>query len=517
MEFDRSVGALDGNEWVATAGAYSMRLTVPGGEVAVSAITGVGVRPDFRRQGLLREMMDWLFDDARKHEEPVAVLLASEAAIYQRFGFGQASMASSFSFDPTSTTFRRPVDLGPGARVRLVDPSEALPVFSRIYEQVRPRTPGALDRVDARWRDWLLPDPEWLRHGDGVRLRALLEVDGEPRGFAIYRIQQGWSATGPSESLSVQEVIALDPDAEQVLWEWLLSMDLVRTITGRRAPVPHPLQHMLLEPRRLGLTVTDGLWLRILDLPAALEARGYVGSGIAGARRRGRDVRGQCRPVGVGRRGRSRDGHPFRLGARSRARHRGAGCGISGRLPVRRSGGHRAGARMPGRRARTRRRAVHAVAVTLERDAVLGGSIWISNWSPSEWLTGSRGYRGDGRTYPRCLGALTIELVELRQQDIASRREPPAGAQTAVNAARQHRAWPWPSQLAPSSQAVSTPPSKNPFEVAPARRNAPVEEDSARRAWKMDFKRDKVGVEVSFNHAEATRRQFTKLSIAGES
>ena len=88
MEFDRSVGALDGNEWVATAGAYSMRLTVPGGEVAVSAITGVGVRPDFRRQGLLREMMDWLFDDARKHEEPVAVLLASEAAIYQRFGFG---------------------------------------------------------------------------------------------------------------------------------------------------------------------------------------------------------------------------------------------------------------------------------------------------------------------------------------------------------------------------------------------------------------------------------------------
>ncbi len=279
MEFDRSVGALDGNEWVATAGAYSMRLTVPGGEVAVSAITGVGVRPDFRRQGLLREMMDWLFDDARKHEEPVAVLLASEAAIYQRFGFGQASMASSFSFDPTSTTFRRPVDLGPGARVRLVDPSEALPVFSRIYEQVRPRTPGALDRVEARWRDWLLPDPEWLRHGDGVRLRALLEVDGEPRGFAIYRIQQGWSATGPSETLSVQEVIALDPDAEQVLWEWLLSMDLVRTITGRRAPVPHPLQHMLLEPRRLGLTVTDGLWLRILDLPAALEARGYVGSG----------------------------------------------------------------------------------------------------------------------------------------------------------------------------------------------------------------------------------------------
>jgi predicted acetyltransferase len=279
MEFDRSVGALDGSEWVATAGAYSMRLTLPGGETAVSAITGIGVRPDHRRQGLLRQMMDWLFDDAAKHGDPVAVLLASEAAIYQRFGFGQASMASSFSFDPTSTTFRQPIELGPGARVRLVEEAEALQLFGPIYDVVRRRTPGALDRVDARWRDWLLADPEWMRRGEGVKLRALLEVDGEPRGFAIYRIQGGWGATGPAETLTVQEVIALDAAAEQALWQWLLSMDLVRTVTGRRGPVPHPLQQMLLEPRRLALTVTDGLWLRILELPAALGGRGYVGSG----------------------------------------------------------------------------------------------------------------------------------------------------------------------------------------------------------------------------------------------
>jgi len=279
MDFERFIGAFDGREWVATAGGYSMRLTVPGGEVATCGISNIGVRPDHRRQGLLRRMMDWLFEDAGRRGEPVAVLIASEAAIYQRFGFGQGSMASSFNFDPTSTTFRRPVDLGPGARIKLVDEAEALQVFAGIYDHVRRRTPGALDRIEARWRDWLLVDHEWMRRGEGVKFRALLEVDGEPRGFAIYRIQQGWSATGPSETLSVQEVIALDPDAEQALWQWLLSMDLVRTITGRRAPVPHPLQHMLLEPRRMALTVNDGLWLRILDLPSALEARGYVGAG----------------------------------------------------------------------------------------------------------------------------------------------------------------------------------------------------------------------------------------------
>ena len=279
IDFDRFIGAFDGRDWVATAGAYGLRLTVPGGEVATSGITGVGVRPDHRRQGLLRQMIDWLFDDARRHAEPVAVLIASEAAIYQRFGFGQASMASSFSLDSTATTVRRPVDLGTGARFRLVDEDEATRVFSEIYERVRPLTPGAIDRTEARWRDWLIPDPEWMRRGEGIKLRALLEVDGEPRGFAIYRIQQGWAATGPSATVNVQEVIAVDPAAEQAIWEWLLSMDLARTIAGRRMPVPHPLQHMLLEPRRMGLTINDGLWLRILDLPAALQARGYVGSG----------------------------------------------------------------------------------------------------------------------------------------------------------------------------------------------------------------------------------------------
>jgi predicted acetyltransferase len=279
MEFERFVGAVEGDSWVATAGAYSFRLTVPGGEIAASGVTDIGVRPDHRRQGLLRQMMDWLFDDAARRGEPVAVLLASEAAIYQRFGFGQASMASSFSFDPTTAVFREPVGLEPDARVRLIDEEEAINVCARVYDRVRPLTPGALDRREAHWRYWLVSDPEWMRRGEGLKFRALLEIGGEPRGFAIYRIQQGWAATGPEEALAVQEVIGVDATAEQALWEWLLSMDLVRTVSGRRGPIPHPLQHMLLEPRRLALTVTDGLWLRILNLEAAMAGRGYVGSG----------------------------------------------------------------------------------------------------------------------------------------------------------------------------------------------------------------------------------------------
>jgi predicted acetyltransferase len=79
--------------------------------------------------------------------------------------------------------------------------------------------------------------------------------------------------------LHVLEVTGVDPAAEQALWQWLFGMDLVRTVSATRGPVPHPLQQWLVEPRRLALTVGDGLYLRILDLPAALSERGYVGSG----------------------------------------------------------------------------------------------------------------------------------------------------------------------------------------------------------------------------------------------
>ena len=281
LDFDRLIGAFDGAKRVGTAAAYTFRLTVPGGEVGAAGITGVGVRPDYRRRGILRQMMDWLLEDARKRGEPVAVLTASEAAIYQRFGFGQASTASSFTLDAALAEFGEPV------RSRRRERRSAWSTRTR-RRSYSPRSTtasgrGSRERSIGSSRNGgcrSSPTPS----GCDAAARAsstsrCIEVDGEPRGYAIYRIEHNWGPTGPASTMNVLEVTGVDPAAEQALWQWLLSMDLVRTIVGRRGPVPHPLQHWLLEPRRMSLTITDGLWLRILDLPEALSARRYVGSG----------------------------------------------------------------------------------------------------------------------------------------------------------------------------------------------------------------------------------------------
>ncbi len=275
----RCVNAFDGDRRIGSAGAFGMRLTVPGGEVGASGITSVGVVPDQRRRGVLRRMMTWLLDDARARQEPVAILWASEAAIYQRFGFGAATLTSTFEVEKSNIVFREPLSPRDDVGIRMVDIDEMYTIAAPIYEAVRARVPGSVDRTEGRWRGLVLSDAEWMRRDNGPTYRAVLEVAGEPRGYVIYRVKQGWDARGPKSTLLVAELMALDPDAEQRLWQWVCSMDLVATITGWRGPVPHPMQLWLQEPRRLGTTIVDGLWLRFVDLPAALAARTYTGEG----------------------------------------------------------------------------------------------------------------------------------------------------------------------------------------------------------------------------------------------
>ena len=126
----------------------------------------------------------------------------------------------------------------PLGRIRLVDLDEAARLFPPIYDAVRVRTPGAVTRSEAKWRDDQLEDHESQRAAHGMKFRAVLEVDGEARGYAIYRVKGEWNELGPNNTLLVLEVIGLDAAAERAIWEWLFGIDLVGHIKGRTGPMP---------------------------------------------------------------------------------------------------------------------------------------------------------------------------------------------------------------------------------------------------------------------------------------
>lgn len=277
IEPDRLIAAFDGDAPIATAGAFTFRLTVPGGEVGAAGVTAVGVEPGHRRQGLLRSLMRHQLDDVRGRGEPVAVLWASESAIYQRFGYGLGTQNGSFEIDRGRTAWLRP--WAPEGRMRLVDETEALATFPPVYEQMRAATPGALSRTEDWWRWAVLRDAEYSRRGASPKYRYLYEVDGVAEGYAIYRTKGEWDERGPKGQVLVVEAIALTPRAERAVWGFLFGVDLMRTTKAGRVVVPHPLQLALADPRALGLTTGDGLWVRMVDLPAALAARRYGTAG----------------------------------------------------------------------------------------------------------------------------------------------------------------------------------------------------------------------------------------------
>ena len=276
-EPERIIAAFDGEQPVATAGAITFRLTVPGGEAGAAGVTLVGVSPSHRRRGILRSMMRHQLDDVRARGEPLAILWASEGAIYQRFGYGLATLSGSFEIARDRAAFARPAPAE--GTVRLVDREAALGIFPALYDRIRVETPGMVARSEAWWRWTTLHDTDRARAENGMKFYAVYEAGGAVEGTAIYRVKPDWDERGPKGRISAIEVITSTPPATRDLWRWLIEVDLVTLVCGVRAPVPHPLQLLLAEPRRLGFTVGDALWLRVVDVPAALAARTYGRAG----------------------------------------------------------------------------------------------------------------------------------------------------------------------------------------------------------------------------------------------
>jgi predicted acetyltransferase len=275
---DRMLAAWDGDEIVGGAGSFPFELSLPGGRTtAAGGVTVVGVLPTHRRQGVLTQLMRTQLADLRSRGEAVACLWASEATIYGRFGYGMASLQGDVDLARERTAFAWPFE--PYGRVRAVSHDEALERFPEVYDAVRAERPGMFARSPAWWRIRPLGDSPSRRGGAGPLQRVLLEVEGRAEAYATYRIAQSFEGFTSTGSLNVVEALGATPAATRAIWRWLLDMDWTSKISAIRLPVDHALFQLLAEARRMKFTLSDALWVRLVDVGAALSARGYRGDG----------------------------------------------------------------------------------------------------------------------------------------------------------------------------------------------------------------------------------------------
>ncbi|MFJ4473085.1 GNAT family N-acetyltransferase [Streptomyces sp. NPDC089424] len=277
----RLLGAFDGGRCVATFRSFAQELTAVGGAfVAADAVSNVTVSPTHRRRGLLSRMMSQDLTGAKERGDVVATLIAAEYPIYGRYGFGPVTTATKWTVEVARTGLDRrwsgPED---GGRIDLVDPEDVRKLGPELHERLRRTQPGAVSRDELWWRintgaarfgrSWTEPYYALYR-----------SAAGEVEGLVSYESDDKWQGKQPQNTADVNWLIAATPAAERALWHFLCSIDWIAHVkSGWRAP-DDLLPLLLPDPRAARLLAQgDWLWLRILDVVRALEARTYEGSG----------------------------------------------------------------------------------------------------------------------------------------------------------------------------------------------------------------------------------------------
>jgi predicted acetyltransferase len=221
-------------------------------------------------------MMHRQLADVRARGEVIAILTASESVIYGRFGYGVAASRMNFEIERRHAQLVGASQLA--GQLRLVEQAEAQPQLIAVYDELRLRQPGAVSRTPAFW------EAEMLAPGspaDGARFFVLYEgTSGRVEGAVHYRMQRQWVDNIAQTTALVEELLALSVEARTALWQYVFALDLVAKVRAVNRPVDEPLRWMLADPRRLRVTaINDDLWLRLIDIPVALAARRYAGTG----------------------------------------------------------------------------------------------------------------------------------------------------------------------------------------------------------------------------------------------
>jgi predicted acetyltransferase len=278
LEPERTMCAFEGDRVVGSSATLTTELTLPGGGVAaMAAVTYVSVLPTHRRRGILTAMMGRLLDDARARGEALAGLLASESVIYGRFGYGPATAAASYEIDRGHA--RLAVEPEPPGRFEVADLEMLRAVCPGVFDRYRRGQPGEVSRSPGWWRAHLA-DHEHHREGASAQFGVVhRDAGGQPDGYALFRYHEHWHGT-PDHVVDVGAVVGQSPAVRLALVGYCFDLDLVSTIRLSYAPVDEPARWALADPRRLKTTlVSDLLWVRLVDVAAALEQRRYPVAG----------------------------------------------------------------------------------------------------------------------------------------------------------------------------------------------------------------------------------------------
>ena len=269
--------AFDGAKLVSSYSAFPFTMRANGKATSLAGVSTVGTLPEYRRRGLVRRILTRAFQDMRERGQPVSALWASQAAIYQRYGYAMATVLRSYSVDTVDIAFHDG-DEGAG-RVERLDAAAGYAHCKGVYQAFIERRMGYLHRARALWLNNALEE----RAADGpIHVALSRDAAGAPDGYAVYTLRgDRVDHASRGQEIVVRDAAWLSADAYRSLWTFFKRHDLVGRVRWQGAPLDDPAPELFLEPRLLHTRDEEGIWLRVMDVAAALAARGWSADGVA--------------------------------------------------------------------------------------------------------------------------------------------------------------------------------------------------------------------------------------------
>jgi predicted acetyltransferase len=234
-------------------------------------VSRVGVLPTHRRRGIATALMHRLIDDAAERGLALMSLRASEAVIYERYGFGLAGEFQSITID---TARARPVRGGAsGGTYRYLARDEVLDVVEPVYDRSMHRRVGTITRTPSWWRRYFA---DAIKQGTSSYVVVYVTDAGMVDGYVHYDVAWNEDPGQHGGKGVVHEVVAVDDATELALWGFVLDMDLVQIWRCEERPVDDVLRWAIHDRRAYAVDdVDDEQWIRVVDVDRALRSRRY--------------------------------------------------------------------------------------------------------------------------------------------------------------------------------------------------------------------------------------------------
>ena len=267
--------AFDGPRLVASYATVPFTMRANCNAMAMGGVTIVGTLPEYRRRGLLRRIVEQSFQDMKANGQTVAALWASQAAIYQRYGYSLCAVQRRYEVDTVDLNLL--VQADEGFVVGRENAADAMPVLKDLYRTFIADRSLYLHRATPLWQASVLGD----REGEGpVHIAICRNSNQDAVGYVVYTLREG-KVDHPArgQEILIRDLVWLNIDACRALWAFIARHDLVGRVVWANAPADDPAWELFSEPRMLNAEDREGVYFRVVDVPAALTARGYSEDG----------------------------------------------------------------------------------------------------------------------------------------------------------------------------------------------------------------------------------------------